>query len=103
MTAQPSTHFHVCLRISSSAACLANCWRAGKIEPIMIKPRFSIWKKTRRMAAATLAFGLYENRSTGESMHPQVGVVDPRNLVERTLDPDSSLVSRCLRGEETAW
>ena len=55
------------------------------------------------MAAATLAFGIYENRSTGESMHPQVGVVDPRNLVERTLDPDSSLVSRCLRGDETAW
>jgi len=26
-----------------------------------------------------------------------------RNLVERTLDPDSSLVLRCLRGEETAW
>ncbi len=55
------------------------------------------------MAAATLAFGIHENRSAGESMHPHVGVVDPRNLVERTLDPDSSLVSRCLRGDETAW
>src|SRR3954470_20357058 len=55
------------------------------------------------MAAATLAFGRYENRSSGESFHPNVGVVATGNLVERTLDPDSSLVSRCLRGDETAW
>jgi len=26
-----------------------------------------------------------------------------RNLVESSLDPDSSLVSRCLRGDESAW
>src|SRR3954468_3052547 len=55
------------------------------------------------MAAATLAFGRYENRSGGESLHSPVGVPGARNLVERTLDPDSSLVSRCLRGDETAW
>src|SRR5512133_2836211 len=55
------------------------------------------------MAAATLAFGRYENRSTSEGFHTPVGVVAARNLVERTLDPDSSLVARCLRGEETAW
>ena len=55
------------------------------------------------MAAATLAFGRYENRSGGESLHPPVGVPGTRNLVESTLDPDSSLVSRCLRGDETAW
>ena len=55
------------------------------------------------MAAATLAFGTYENRTTGESVHPQVGVAAAHNLVERTLDPDSSLVTRCLRGDETAW
>jgi RNA polymerase sigma-70 factor (ECF subfamily) len=55
------------------------------------------------MAAATLAFGIYENRSAGESIHPQVGVAAARNLVEGTLDPDSSLVARCLRGDETAW
>jgi len=55
------------------------------------------------MAAATLAFGNYGNGSTGESIHLQVGVAAARNLVERTLDPDSSLVSRCLRGDETAW
>src|SRR5437899_2457197 len=55
------------------------------------------------MAAATLAFGTYENRSGSESFHPAVGVSAARNLVERTLDPDSSLVSRCLRGDEPAW
>jgi RNA polymerase sigma-70 factor (ECF subfamily) len=32
-----------------------------------------------------------------------VGVHARRNLVERTLDSDSSLVSRCLHGDETAW
>lgn len=55
------------------------------------------------MAAATVAFGLYQNRTAGESLHPHVGVPAAHNLVERTLDPDSSLVSRCLRGDETAW
>ena len=55
------------------------------------------------MAAATLAFGTYQNRSSSESLHPGVGVDPSRNLVESTLDPDSSLVSRCLRGDETAW
>src|ERR1051326_6728121 len=55
------------------------------------------------MAAATLAFGTYENRSNSQSFHPAVGVSASRNLVERTLDPDSSLVARCLRGDETAW
>jgi len=54
------------------------------------------------MAAATVAFG-YENRSGSGSLHRQVGVVAAHNLVESTLDSDSSLVSRCLRGDETAW
>ena len=54
------------------------------------------------MAAATAAFDLI--RSTGNgSVHPVVGVAAARNLVESTLDPDSSLVARCLRGDETAW
>src|SRR3954467_15727722 len=55
------------------------------------------------MAAATLAFGRYETRSAGEGFHPVTGVPAAHNLVESTLDPDSSLVSRCLRGEDTAW
>ena len=61
-------------------------------------------KETSAMASATLAFGIYENRSTvAEGLHPEVGVRGACNLVERTLDPDFSLVSRCLRGDEAAW
>jgi RNA polymerase sigma-70 factor (ECF subfamily) len=32
-----------------------------------------------------------------------MGVQGPRNLVERSLDPDHSLISRCLSGDETGW
>ncbi len=53
------------------------------------------------MATATLVFGELENRAAGSASEtPAQG---RRNLLERTLDPDSSLVSRCLRGDETAW
>jgi RNA polymerase sigma-70 factor (ECF subfamily) len=52
------------------------------------------------MATATLAFGVFENRT---EMNPAAGIPGSRNLVESTLDSDSSLVSRCLRGDETAW
>src|ERR1700679_287201 len=58
-------------------------------------------KETGVMATATLPFGNYENRGTG--IAPSMGVAGGRNLVENTLDPDSSLVARCLRGDETAW
>jgi RNA polymerase sigma-70 factor (ECF subfamily) len=54
------------------------------------------------MAAASAAFDLLRNSGNG-SLHPLVGVTAARNLVESTLDPDSSLVARCLRGDETAW
>ena len=53
------------------------------------------------MATATLAFGVFENREL--EMDTTTGVQGSRNLVENTLDPDSSLVSRCLRGDEPAW
>jgi RNA polymerase sigma-70 factor (ECF subfamily) len=53
------------------------------------------------MATATLPFGTYENRGT--EIAPRVGVIGSRNLVESTLDPDFSLVARCLKGDETAW
>ena len=61
------------------------------------------------MAAAAAAIGILQNQSAGRSLHGLVGVAGPgashgcRNLVERTLDPDSSVVSRCLRGDEAAW
>lgn len=54
------------------------------------------------MAAASVAFDLIRNSGNG-SLHPGVGVSAARNLVESTLDPESSLVARCLRGDETAW
>src|ERR1051326_2095012 len=56
------------------------------------------------MAATAIAFGSWGNHTTGNhAFHPGLGVRGGRNLVERTLDPDSSLVSRCLRGDEPAW
>ncbi len=55
------------------------------------------------MAAATLAIGNFENRTAGNGFPPIVDVRGGRNLLESTLDPDSSLVSRCLRGDEPAW
>jgi RNA polymerase sigma-70 factor (ECF subfamily) len=53
------------------------------------------------MATATLPFGYLENRGT--EFAPPAGVNAGRNLVENTLDPESSLVARCLRGDEPAW
>jgi RNA polymerase sigma-70 factor (ECF subfamily) len=56
------------------------------------------------MAAAATAFGLYGNQAFGDrSLHDALGVSGPRNLIERTLDLESSLVARCMRGDETAW
>ena len=56
------------------------------------------------MGAATLALPDFESRPAGEySFHPMAGVRGGRNLLESTLDPDSSLVSRCLRGDDAAW
>jgi RNA polymerase sigma-70 factor (ECF subfamily) len=56
------------------------------------------------MATATLGFGIFENKITGrDSGGSTPGLRGNRNLLENTLDPDSSLVSRCLRGDETAW
>jgi RNA polymerase sigma-70 factor (ECF subfamily) len=56
------------------------------------------------MAAAAPAFGIFENHPAGgRSIHGVVGADGGYNLVGRSLDPDSSIVSRCLRGDETAW
>jgi RNA polymerase sigma-70 factor (ECF subfamily) len=56
------------------------------------------------MATATLAFGAFQDQATGiDELNRQTGVRGAYNLVERNLDPDFSLVSRCLRGDETAW
>jgi RNA polymerase sigma-70 factor, ECF subfamily len=56
------------------------------------------------MATATLVFGNFANRPTGgDEIHSAPAVNRGRNLLESTLDSDSSLVSRCLRGDEAAW
>ena len=56
------------------------------------------------MAAASIALGNPQNHFTnGETLHHGFGVPGGRNLIESSLDPDHSLVSRCLRGDEPAW
>src|ERR1700758_3157861 len=55
------------------------------------------------MAAAASTFGAFENRISRDNALPPVATVGGGNLVERTLDPDTSLVSRCLRGDDAAW
>lgn len=56
------------------------------------------------MAAATPVFGIFANHAAGTGTVPQrADVRGSRNLVENSLDPDFSLVSRCLRGDEAAW
>ncbi|HEX3879458.1 MAG TPA: sigma-70 family RNA polymerase sigma factor [Bryobacteraceae bacterium] len=55
------------------------------------------------MAAATQAWGIFAEHATG-IMTVQTGGDLGRRLDTARLDnPDLSLVSRCLRGEETAW
>ncbi len=43
------------------------------------------------------------NRLGRDAAHHVWGVQGRRNLVERALDPEYSLVSQCLTGDETAW
>jgi RNA polymerase sigma-70 factor (ECF subfamily) len=51
------------------------------------------------MATATLTIPGLRNSGAAIAM----AVSNGRNLLERSLDPDSGLVSRCLSGDETAW
>src|ERR1035438_9012631 len=55
------------------------------------------------MATALLAFDILQSAVGGAPKFPIMGVQGPRNLVERSLDPDHSLISRCLSGDETGW
>ena len=56
------------------------------------------------MASATVALGNFANRpASGSTVAALDAVRGGRNLVENTLDPDSSVVARCLRGDEAAW
>ncbi len=56
------------------------------------------------MASATLAFGVFPHQAVQAGrVEPATANTEGRDLLKRTLDPDSSLVSRCLRGDESAW
>jgi RNA polymerase sigma-70 factor (ECF subfamily) len=56
------------------------------------------------MAATILAFGVFGNHAAGgRILNGVVGIHGSHNLVERSLDPAQSLVSRCLSGDEAAW
>jgi RNA polymerase sigma-70 factor (ECF subfamily) len=50
------------------------------------------------MAAAAPALGIFENHAASMTQTRGGG-----NWMEGSLDPDFSLVSRCLRGDEPAW
>ena len=56
------------------------------------------------MATTTLVFGIFGNYAAGGRILDRVvGTHGGRNLVESSLDPVSSTVSRCLGGDEAAW
>jgi RNA polymerase sigma-70 factor (ECF subfamily) len=56
------------------------------------------------MAATTLAFGVFgDHAAAARILNGVVGIHGSHNLVERSLDPAHSLVSRCLGGDEAAW
>src|ERR1051325_3502523 len=56
------------------------------------------------MASATVALERFGNYiAAGQALPRDTDARSVRDLVKRTVDPDNSLVSRCLRGEESAW
>ncbi len=55
------------------------------------------------MASAAVVIGNFGNPRSDDEIRPTAAVHRERNLIEKSLDSDSSLVSRCLRGDETAW
>ena len=55
------------------------------------------------MATATLAMDLFGTTVPGGATRPVAGAFRSRDLLERGLSQDQSLVARCLSGDETAW
>lgn len=55
------------------------------------------------MATATLAMGVLGEQAPVRDIQPVVGISRSRNLLERGLSQDQSLVGRCLSGDEAAW
>ena len=60
-------------------------------------------ERSEDMASAAMVFGSFANPKAGNENRSAAAVHRERNLLENSLDSDSSLVSRCLRGDETAW
>jgi RNA polymerase sigma-70 factor (ECF subfamily) len=69
----------------------------------MKKPRFSSCEERGEMATALLAYDILQSAVGSAPKLPLAGVQGPRNLVERTLDSEQSVIVRCLSGDETAW
>ena len=55
------------------------------------------------MATATLAMGVFGSRTPDSAVQHVAAIPGSRNLLERGLSQDQSLVGRCLGGDETAW
>jgi RNA polymerase sigma-70 factor (ECF subfamily) len=55
------------------------------------------------MATALLAFDILQSAVGSVPGFPMAGIQGPRNLVERSLDSDNSLIARCLGGDDAAW
>jgi len=55
------------------------------------------------MATATLAMGVFGTGTPNSAVHQVAAIPGSRNLLERGLSQDQSLVGRCLGGDETAW
>ena len=55
------------------------------------------------MASATLSFGILADRTPEGAVRAAVGLGSARPREESILQPDHSLVTRCLSGDETAW
>ena len=55
------------------------------------------------MATATLVLGVFQNSPEVQDALGRLPGAGSSRVVERILDQDSSLVSRCLRGDESAW
>jgi len=55
------------------------------------------------MATAILAFDILQSAVGSAPQIPLADVQGPRNLVERSLDSDHTLIARCLNGDDAAW
>jgi RNA polymerase sigma-70 factor (ECF subfamily) len=55
------------------------------------------------MGSAILAFGIPGNRAAAAGHPLLTAAVRGGESIGRTLDADSTLVARCLRGDEAAW